>query len=44
MQASKTGSIKKGIVGSDLLEERSKCNFEQKDLTHYFFGEQKQYE
>lgn len=40
---SKTGSIKNGVVGSDLLEERAKCNFVQKDLTHFLFGGEQSY-
>ena len=28
----KTGSVKRGTVSPDLLEERAKCNFDQREL------------
>ena len=35
----KTGSIKKGIVAPDLLEERAKCAFDQQELTEWVMGD-----
>ena len=32
------GSVKRGIVNPDLLEERAKCNFDQSELKYYIFG------
>ena len=32
------GSVKRGIVNPDLLEERAKCNFDQDELKYYIFG------
>ena len=33
------GSVKRGIVNPDLVEERKKCNFDQNELTMYLFGQ-----
>jgi hypothetical protein len=32
------GSIKNKIVAEDLIEERAKCNFDQKELTIALYG------
>ena len=32
------GSIKKGIVASDLKDERAKCNFDQKEFCNLVRG------
>ena len=32
------GSVKRGIVNPDLLEERKKCNFDQRELCLFMFG------
>ena len=32
------GSVKRGIVNPDLLEERAKCNFDQVEMRTYLFG------
>ena len=34
----KTGSVKKGIVATDLLEERAKCAFDQEELRRFIMG------
>jgi len=34
----KTGSVKKGIVATDLLEEREKCAFDQEELRRFLMG------
>ena len=34
----KTGSVKRGIVSPDLLNERAKCNFDQKELGTFLMG------
>ena len=34
------GSVKRGIVNPDLLEERAKCNFDQNELVEFMFGKQ----
>ena len=34
----KTGSVKKGIVAPDLLEERAKCAFDQAELRTFLHG------
>ena len=34
------GSVKRGIVNPDLLEERAKCNFDQKELVEFMFGQE----
>ena len=31
------GSVKRGIINPDLLEERQKCNFDQAELVNYMF-------
>ena len=31
------GSVKRGIVNPDLLEERAKCNFDQREMANYLF-------
>lgn len=33
------GSVKRGIINPDLLEERAKCDFDQRELTLYLFGQ-----
>ena len=33
------GSIKRGIVNPDLIEERAKCAFDQTELRDFLFGE-----
>ena len=33
------GSVKRGIVNPDLVEERNKCDFDQNELKLYLFGE-----
>ena len=33
------GSVKRGIVNPDLVEERKKCDFDQNQLSLYLFGE-----
>ena len=35
---SRTGSVKRGIVSPDLLEERAKCNFDQEELRLFLHG------
>ena len=32
------GSVKRGIVNPDLLEERAKCDFDQREMIHFLFG------
>ena len=34
----KTGSVKRGIISSDLLEERAKCAFDKKEMGFFFRG------
>jgi len=34
------GSVKRGIVNPDLLEERAKCNFNQREMVLFLFDEQ----
>ena len=34
----KTGSVKRGIISSDLLEERAKCAFDKKKMGFFFMG------
>ena len=34
------GSVKRGIVNPDLLEEREKCDFDQRELTLSIFGKE----
>ena len=34
----KTGSVKRGIVAADLLEERALCNFDTKELGTFIAG------
>ena len=34
------GRVKRGIVNPDLLEERAKCNFDQRELCNYMFGKE----
>ena len=34
----KTGSVKKGIVAPDLLEEREKCAFDSAELRTFIAG------
>ena len=34
------GSVKRGIVNPDLIEERKKCDFDQNELANYLFGEE----
>ena len=34
------GSLKRGIVNPDLLEERQKCNFDQKEMSSNLFGDE----
>ena len=36
----KTGSIKRGIVAPDLLEERAKCAFDQQELSGWLMGDE----
>jgi hypothetical protein len=31
------GSVKRGIFNPDLLEERAKCNFNQREMANYLF-------
>ena len=33
------GSVKRGIVNPDLVEEREKCDFDQREMAVYLFGE-----
>ena len=37
------GSIKNKIVSSDLEDERKKCGFDQKELSHYIWGNETEY-
>ena len=32
------GSVKRGIVNPDLIEERNKCNFDQREMAVKLFG------
>ena len=34
------GSVKRGIVNPDLIEERQKCDFDQREMAYYLFGEE----
>ena len=34
------GSIKRGIVNPDLIEERAKCNFDQQQAYEFFYNEE----
>ena len=34
------GSVKRGIVNPDLLEERAKCDFNQRELVLFLFGQE----
>ena len=36
----KTGSVKRGVVSPDLLEERAKCAFDQDELRVFLHGSQ----
>ena len=36
----KTGSVKRGVVSPDLLEERAKCNFDKQELRTFVHGGQ----
>ena len=33
------GSVKRGIVNPDLLEEQKKCNFDKEELARFIFGQ-----
>lgn len=33
------GSVKRGIVNPDLAEERAKCDFDQRELTAFLYGQ-----
>ena len=35
---SKLGSVKRGIVAPDLIEERAKCDFDQDELREFLAG------
>lgn len=34
------GSVKRGIVNPDLVEERNKCDFDQREFTLSIFGKE----
>lgn len=36
----RTGSVKRGVVSPDLLEERAKCAFDQEELRVFLHGSQ----
>jgi hypothetical protein len=43
MNTSHLGSVKNKIVATDLLKERSNCNFNSKELTEIIFENKEEY-